>query len=735
MGCGIGDSAKKIADSFEDLSEKAGDLITDINALTLLVDSKIESGELTAELGDLMDNQLSQAIESIESAMQNTGGYLFGELNGTINNAFVNISILLEQLNQGILGETLPTIIDQVSSQLQMQVNSITMAVEDMLVYTMGSTMVIVDKTANSLVVLIAAVLLAIGLLIFIILLIKRKIKLKGAKLIAFIFMMVYIVFFLCVLVIPKFRAHMIVGFDYGKKLDVKAFEPKFTSVIPETLVLGNNNRLYIYGRHLDKIDQLGITLNQGMEEKFKFPNECIIVATGNRIVLGNFESGANWSSQRFDSYNREVLQSSELQFLSLQNFKEYSYSINQSIYPGIIRNLIPARHITPIIQPLPVVIPHFVDMSLPTLGHVAMAPETITSDPAEGIESAIVETESVTTPILNLALASAKSLKRVDNAGIYQNMKREKAQERFGTNIGQELIRITDEYYNNHYRLPEGDYGIFVFADKDTIDSPLFLNIVYPPPPVPDPDISPVRLRWAGGITPVTNENTTLELSVGFAYPQEIDYPFEAKIISVPPITPVTVTVPMGKIAAATGSNLTTVMTRSFSINESGNYRFTVSIDEENRINESNERNNTYSTNLQVNEETYEVRLTEFRLRIKDDAKNIPKLKLKLSSDVTGYSTWRCNKNFNKSGSNEYNINCNKNYSSVKPGQAVSVSCGVIGEINFFFLKLEINLGTVIFNKKLSANPTGTASTSEQAIKRETKYFELTGKMIINER
>jgi hypothetical protein len=106
--CGIGDKLDRITDAIEDVSNSAVSLLEKINDISRLVDSKLESGEITQDLADLIDGRITLIAELLESTMQNTGGYFFDRIDGSVNNAFMNLSNLLDQIQTGILEKAIP---------------------------------------------------------------------------------------------------------------------------------------------------------------------------------------------------------------------------------------------------------------------------------------------------------------------------------------------------------------------------------------------------------------------------------------------------------------------------------------------------------------------------------------------------------------------------------------------------------------------------------------------------
>jgi hypothetical protein len=300
-------SACGLVSKMKDLTQTANDLLTSINSITLQIDAMMESNQISEEIGNLIDERLETLAELINSSIQNNGGFIFDEVNGTVDNAFQNISLLLDQLKTGILDESLPNIINQVSYQLQMNINLIAASAEDLVILTFGNTFVLVDKVVNSAFIIISAVFLAIGLLVFALVLFRKERKLNFLRSLGLLFMLIYVGFFLAIIVSPQWRGNLIAGFDFGQKYEGVKVNPSITGVYPEKFTIGKDDKIILYGKHLNKIDTLKLVLKTGNTIKYTFPENTLIVKTQNKIVLGNFQSKLKWKVPVFEQFKIEM--------------------------------------------------------------------------------------------------------------------------------------------------------------------------------------------------------------------------------------------------------------------------------------------------------------------------------------------------------------------------------------------------------------------------------------------
>ncbi len=696
-GCGLVSSVK-------DLTNSATQLLDDISDVTRLLDSKVENGELQQEVADLVDGRLEVLAEILESTIQNNGGFLFDQANGTIDNVFMNISLLLDQIKQGVLDESLPALVSQLSSELQQNINLISSNLEDLVVLTFGNTFVLLDKATNSLILIISMVLLGIGIIIFVLLLFRKNRKLTGSRIAGFIFMIIFVLFFLGIIVYTPFRGYIIAGLDFGEKYEGVELKPKITGVFPETFVIGKSDKIYLYGKHLNLLDTFKVKLSQGNTVKFTFPDKNIIVNAQNKIVLGNFDSNLKWVVPSYTKFKTDV--SSIASIVGTNKYIQYANGVAKNLYPIFkTMNIINVRGvITP----------------------SAVTPESDTRKAATTTEEANVIRGAIISPNFKFDKKLRFSDIQVNNLDL--------AKTTFGTVQGNLVTTTILDYFKNLFKLPEGDFGIAVYESSgDKIESSQLFSVVNPPPPAPDPDIFITSLNWSGGLVPVAKQQTSLDIGVGFKYPEEVKRQFKLRVTTSPATTPIDVTVKTGDIAAAKASNTTVVKSRNFSISSDGQYAFSVRVDQQNVIKESNESNNLYSKNLKVKKYIYDVKVQYLSFQSKDDMDNFDsdEYRIKVRTSVTGKSIWSFD--YNKSGEpgNTYNINRSKTFSGLLPGHAIIMyTSGKEADSGFY--GGDDYMGEFQKTVYLSSNPTSGNNSKEVSFTLNASKYKIIGKYLI---
>lgn len=612
-GCGLTSNLK-------DLTQTANNLLENINSIVEQIDTKVETGDLSREIGNLIDERLNNLAQVIENTIQNSGGFLFDQVNGTIDNAFSNISQLLDQIKTGILDDSLPMLINQLSSAIQMNINLIASSVEDIIVLSFGNVFVLVDKTVNSVVIISSIILMAIGLIIFIFLLFRKKKEFTAFRAIGLFFMLTYLGFFLTIIFSNKIRGNIIAGFNLGIKYTGIEVQPKITSVYPENFTLGTNDKIYLYGRHLNKIDTLKVFLRTGTQVKYTFPKDNIIVASQNRIVLGNFKT---WRPPVFAEF-KNFVGPSEQAILNSAQYKRFAALVNESVNPRIsnLQNIVPLN-----IQPV------------------------------------------TNLPVSNTTTTNIRRVAR-RNINEIQNIRNNLAIQEFGVVQSQAILVNLHDFFISRFKLPEGDYGIVAFDNLTEIESPQLITISYPVPPAPLPDIFPMEITWIEPIA-VSGRPTALNVILGFSHPEEIKNSFSVRITSSPVLPQKIITVPMGVITGAISSKQAVVTTSQFTITNHGNYIFTVSVDYNNKVQEENEGNNTISSTLDVKRYIYdlEVKYSTFESKTNEDDGDLDEYRVTIHTSVTGHEDWTIRYNKDGEPGNVYTINQSRKFTNLIPG------------------------------------------------------------------
>lgn len=570
----IAKSVKDIAKSVKEVTQSATALLDNGNEFLEFVETQAQSGQISRELADLLDARVANLMNEVDQSLQSTGGILYDVVNGALETTFANISDLLEQIKQDILDGSVPSLIEQLSEQLMLETNLIGSYVEDIVVLTFGNTFVLVDRATNTLVTFVSVALLGIGLIIFAVVLLWKFKRLNARTIAALVVMGIFILFFLSVILIRPVRAVLVAGLNMAPSYEQYYPDPKVTGVAPQQFVFGKGKRICVFGNRLDDLADARVGLFQGDQEKLTFPRSALVAVTRHQIVLGNLDVNLGWRVPRHADFRASVIASSDAS--EIERFSEYSANVNELIYPGRLRsvNLVP-----------------------------------VVTDRLRRLEGATpVERRPTLQPLTTIAgPASLRTLPSAIETPVEFRGDVHRTVESIFGNRAPAITNQINAYFLSKFKLPAGDYELRVYDGDTLVSSPQLLVFENPPVPPPKPDISALDANWS--LPAAKSQPARLRVTIGFAYPEQIDRSFDVRITSDRPGIPAqNLRVEAADVAGAISSNRVTVTTGDFNIPDAGQYVFTVTADRSNVVDESNEGNNTLDKPLSAGQYVYDL-------------------------------------------------------------------------------------------------------------------------------
>jgi hypothetical protein len=653
-GCGIYTHLK-------DVTKNAAATLENLSSLLRTIDEQVESGQLTDQMGQMLDDRIEKAMDELNNLIQDGGGYVFDRLDGTLEQTFDNINETITHVNNEILGGTASDLLDQLSSTLTAQTSNIGSQVEDIVVLTVGGAMIVVDKAFNNLIVLVAIILLIVALIVFGVIIMKRQhINPVGYAILGLV-----VAVLLSILFVPPARALMfrVMG---EKEWALKSMEAKVVAVVPESFTIVKNKRIYVYGRNLDRLTSLKVGLWQQQAESFTFPSSTIIVASKNRIVLGNFDTQLGWTMPSYaDFYGQVVPEGSPQQYRT--HYERMAGAIEELMYPGRIQRAADIPILTPVrreqlmqqIQPLPDNMPH----PRKLFGKYPGAPKSPLpaqpqTPPEEGTTGNVIKASLQ----LQQLTFSAYRLERsaiMESAVPLQN-------------IREFFVVGTDRVFRNQFKLAEGDYALKVVAADTIVSTPQFFSVIYPPPPLPLPDIRPLSVVWDGGKDGVQNETARLRVTLAYSNPEQIKHSYKVQLTP----QPATAIPSMQFADPGSHANLAEARTNEFTVPVASQLRVNLDADYLHEVPEQNENNNIFTATLPVKRAVYDLKLEflTFVSKYDMDTGGDDEYNLNISVSAPGYPQW--NITWEKSGQagHVYNINESRLFQTLPKGTALRI-------------------------------------------------------------
>lgn len=609
-------SSCAIKKNLEDITEHANEILEELAQLSRTVNSQVETGQLTETLGETIDDRIDNLAKTIEELLINGGGFLFDEVNGTLNNTFDNVEGLIDNINEEILEGSIPANIRLLSNELLMHSNNIAGHAEDLINLTFGNTSILLSQATDALITTIAWAVLGIGLLLIIIMLIIFGSKMnKGTRAFVIILVALFLIIPLSFLFIPPVKGLVLKSMDIGEEIVARSMQPRLVGISPMEYEIGTSDKILAFGIHLDQleVDSVEIGLYQSGGRKIAFTKASIKVITANKIVISDFAKKLNWTRFKYaemaNSYSTVIQKAFPRVKYQNLSVKENVKSLNTRFKLKDFR----------MIQP-----------------------------PAVKVNN------------LNPVIANP-------NIG----NRRVQADKQFAP-----LLVDVYKVMQTRYNIAAGDYELRVY--KKGTDQPIngtqHVHISYPPPPPPKPDVFPMDIKWVNG-NPVKGETARIQVKLGVIYGEEAKKSIEIGMSGLAGIRTFNVT--RSQLNNAT-SNYLLLTSSPFRVNQSGNFNIKANADAQSRLSESNEGNNQQNKSLRVRDYRFNATVTFTTFTSQKNMDDWPgsedEYRIDINTSTTGHSEWKID--FNKDGepNNNYTINQSRSFNGLGEGAKINL-------------------------------------------------------------
>jgi hypothetical protein len=213
-------------------------------ARNLLEELQGQLTELLAEISQTYQDNLNITINSLDDV---TRGKLL-ELQSVLDN--VN-----EKLQEDIrlISDEAQEVIRTASREVQEATLTLEQSLTNVIVVGGETAAFILDVAVFNAILIIALVLLAIGLLIFVWLLFSKRFPSGLAGVLAFIFIIAYVGVFGALILVPTARVTLMTftGVGLKQRLETVTNQPRVIGVVPESILLGTTREVEVWGSGL----------------------------------------------------------------------------------------------------------------------------------------------------------------------------------------------------------------------------------------------------------------------------------------------------------------------------------------------------------------------------------------------------------------------------------------------------------------------------------------------------
>ena len=219
---------------------------------------KLASGEAKQLLQDI-NNDLNDLLQRVSDTYQNNLNVTISSLDAATSKKLLELQGFFDQLNDTILQDiavinaTLLADLRQVSVEIRRDADFLKRSLEEVVVVGSESAVYVIDRAAQTALVIGSVVMLGIGLLLFVWLLVTRRLPTGPARMIAFALGVIFLVLFGSLTLWPAARAYAMTATGLGlrDRLESIVGQPRILDVFPELITVGKTKELEIWGSGL----------------------------------------------------------------------------------------------------------------------------------------------------------------------------------------------------------------------------------------------------------------------------------------------------------------------------------------------------------------------------------------------------------------------------------------------------------------------------------------------------
>ena len=195
-----------------------------------------------------LDNNIQGLINELETKYRDNLDITISSVDNALNGRLLQVSQIITQVND-LIGENVTqieasalTVLRSASDELQLNVAAIRQSLADSVVVTVQGVTYVLNAAFLNTLSIIAIIALAIGAIVFIVLLFTRGLPRDLGQWLVFVLMLVYLVFFGALLFSSDLRAWVMVRANQGVQAElVFTRQPELISVSPRRVVLNSN--------------------------------------------------------------------------------------------------------------------------------------------------------------------------------------------------------------------------------------------------------------------------------------------------------------------------------------------------------------------------------------------------------------------------------------------------------------------------------------------------------------
>jgi hypothetical protein len=219
---------------------------------------KLASGEAKQLLQDI-NNDLNDLLKNVSDTYQTNLNVTISSLDAATSTKMLELQGFFDQLNDTILkdiaqiNQTVLETLRRVSAEIRRDAEFLKRSLEEVVVVGSESAVYVIDRAAQTALVIGSVVMLGIGLLLFVWLLMSHRLPSGPAGIVVYALGVIFLVLFGSLVLWPGARAYAMstTGLGLKDRLESVVGQPRILDVFPELITVGQTKELEVWGSGL----------------------------------------------------------------------------------------------------------------------------------------------------------------------------------------------------------------------------------------------------------------------------------------------------------------------------------------------------------------------------------------------------------------------------------------------------------------------------------------------------
>ena len=220
---------------------------------------QLAGGEVRQTLEEL-EGILGDLLAELEETYQDNLNVTIDSLDAVTRNKLLEVESIMLSVNEMIqddirlIGDEVRQTLQEATLQARILADDIKGDLQDVVIVAGETGVFLIERTTENIIIIASVVLLAIGIIVFVVVLLRRGVTSAGfAAILGYVLILAYIAFFGAIVLSPQLRGQVIAttGIGLRDRLETVINQPSIFAVIPNTINIGETDEIDIWGSQL----------------------------------------------------------------------------------------------------------------------------------------------------------------------------------------------------------------------------------------------------------------------------------------------------------------------------------------------------------------------------------------------------------------------------------------------------------------------------------------------------